>query len=497
MTVTLEAILQATHIGESSDWEFKSAKGGFPGSFWSTYSAMANTEGGIVVLGIKEQQDGTLQLDGLTSQQINHYKKILWDNLNNRSKVSKNLLSTEDVQEVAIERGLLLSIHIPRALHTQRPIYIGPQPFGYTYQRRHEGDYACEDQEVRRMLADAEPLPADQRILEKFDLNDIDEESLTQYRMRFSAFQPTHPWLSLNSQALLEKLGGWRKDRILSTEGLTLAGLLMFGRYESITDAQAVPQYFVDYREKLDPQERWSHRICPDGMWEANLFQFYQRVWPHLVADLKVPFRLEGLQRQDETSAHKALREAFVNAMIHTNYQEAGGIVIERYLDRFVLENPGTLLVSLEQLLRGGVSECRNPSLQKMFFMIGGGEKAGSGYDRIQSDWRNQHWRPPSLVTQHQPDRVRLVLSMISLIPDQALVALEKQFGERVRKLKEPEIQALVTAYLEGEVSNVRLQEILTDHPSDITHILQGLCTKQMLVSDNRRRWTRYCLPSS
>ena len=69
------------------------------------------------------------------------------------------------------------------------------------------------------------------------------------------------------------------------------------------------------------------------------------------------------------------------------------------------MENPGTLLVSLEQLLRGGVSECRNPALQKMFFMIGGGEKAGSGYDRIQSGWQSEHWRPPSLTLKIIPTR--------------------------------------------------------------------------------------------
>lgn len=154
------------------------------------------------------------------------------------------------------------------------------------------------------------------------------------------------------------------------------------------------------------------------------------------------------------------------------------------------------MLVSLEQLLRGGVSKCRNPSLQKMFSMIGGGEKAGSGYDRIQSGWRSQHWRPPSLTTQDQPDRIRLVLPMVSLIPDEALAVLQRDFGVRLHNLREPEIQALVTAHLEKAVSNERLQEILADHPSDITQVLQGLCVKGMLVSNNRRRWTRYRLPT-
>ena len=51
----IDRILEAVHVGETTDWEFKSARGGFPGSFWETYSAMANSEGGVVVLGVREQ----------------------------------------------------------------------------------------------------------------------------------------------------------------------------------------------------------------------------------------------------------------------------------------------------------------------------------------------------------------------------------------------------------------------------------------------------------
>jgi len=49
---------------EGTELEYKSAKGGFPESFWETFSAFANTHGGIIVFGIKEK-DGRLIPDGL------------------------------------------------------------------------------------------------------------------------------------------------------------------------------------------------------------------------------------------------------------------------------------------------------------------------------------------------------------------------------------------------------------------------------------------------
>ena len=59
---------------ESVDVEFKTAKGGFPGSFWETYSAFANTQGGVIVLGVKEK-NGRFTLDGITQEQVRQYKR--------------------------------------------------------------------------------------------------------------------------------------------------------------------------------------------------------------------------------------------------------------------------------------------------------------------------------------------------------------------------------------------------------------------------------------
>lgn len=495
----MQEILNALALGENKDWEFKSAKGGLPGSLWETYSAMANTDGGVIVLGVREN-DGDFEVQGLDDSA--RMEKDFWTTINNRGKVNANLLANSDVGIVLVEGRPVLVVQVPRASRRQRPIFVGQNPLDGTYRRFNDGDYLCSREEVGRMLADQADQPADCEILTGFKMEDLDKRSLEQYRNRFASRSPAHPWLKADDRGLLEKLGGWRTDRNSGQTGLTVAGLLMFGKDLVIRDPAAVPQYHVDYRERLSsaPQVRWTDRIWPDGTWVANLFQFFERVYPRLVMDLKIPFQLvnpqeAGLfQRHDETIVHEAIREAFVNALIHSDYRGQGGIIIERYRDRLELSNPGTLLLGIEQILKGAVSECRNKTLQGMFAMLGYGEKAGSGIDKIRQGWASQKWRWPMLHEDHRPDRVRLVLPMISLLPEESLARLRAALGEDLAGLNGREVQALVTADVEQSVSNQRLQQFCTDHTSDITRLLQDLVAKGFLLKDGYGRWASYRL---
>ena len=287
---------------ESAEVEFKSAKGGFPRSLWETYSAFANTQGGVIVLGVKEK-DNKFTLDNLSLEQVCKYKKEFWDNVNNKSHCSANILRDEDVQDGEYNGSYVLVFNVPRAPRNKIPVYLHNNPDN-TYKRNHEGDYLCDAGEVRRMFADADisENPRDYKILPEFTIErDIDRVTLEQYRRLVATKSPDHPWLLLDDKNFLMKLNGYREDRRDNIAGLTLAGLLMFGKTESIIDAYACPQYFPDYREYFspNPDDRWTDRVCPDGTWEANLFQFYYRVYPKLVAALPKPFALKDGVRED------------------------------------------------------------------------------------------------------------------------------------------------------------------------------------------------------
>ena len=487
MQPVLERLLQDK---ESDELEFKTAAGGFPKSFWSTYSSFANTNGGAIVFGVKEK-DEELILDGLDESQIAKLKRDFFNGMHSKQNINIALLKEDDVFDVEFGGTHFLVFYIPRVDISLRPVFCGLDPYTGTYRRDLDGDYHCSREEVNSMFADANlASPVDGRILKNFSKDDLDPASIQQYRRRFEQWNPDHVWNALPEDQFLEKLNVFRKDRKTGEYGLTYAGLLMFGTYSAIMDEN--PNFFPDYQEIQDPNDRWVNRICPDGNWESNLFQFYSKVLPILQNFLPKPFVLEDNQRKTETPAHVAVREALSNMLVHADHTENATLNVYKYPNKLVFSNPGTMLISQKQFYKGGESICRNKYLQTMFTFLGSAEKAGSGADKIIHGWEKQNWKRPYIVERSRPNKVILTMSMESLLDENVKNGLIRLFGERVEQLPQPQLMTLAMAYSEEEITNERLQYALDIHRADITKMLSDMCANHLLEASGHGRGTKY-----
>lgn len=365
---------------ENNCLEVKKAKGGLPRSLWDTYSSFANSYGGVIVLGVVENDDGSFRTTGLENPE--KLQKDFWDTINNRTKVSVNLLTERDVELHMQDSNVIMVVHVPMASRDVKPVYLNDDMFNNTFRRDWEGDYHCSEREVRAMLRDQTEATSDMKVLDDFEIEDLNQETINSYRNLHKTQKSGHVWTLLDDAEFLKNIGAAavsKNDRKLHP---TAAGLLMFGNEYDIV--REFPEYFLDYREILDASIRWVDRLqSSSGEWSGNLFDFYFRVYNKLIKDVKVPFKIEGGERVDDTPVRKAIREALANCLINTDYFMPRGIVIKKEPDAIILENPGYIRVGIEQMRKGGESDPRNKSLMKMFNLVNIGERAGSGVPDI------------------------------------------------------------------------------------------------------------------
>ena len=395
---------------EDNRREVKKANGGLPSSLWETYSAFANCYGGVIILGVAENKDGTWRTTGLKSTDRDKLLKHFWDTINNRKKVNVNLLSDQDVEIYEKDEDTIIVIYVPMANREQKPVYINDDIFGGTFRRNHEGDYHCTKLQVKAMLRDQTDNTMDMDVLDDVPISDLNYETIQGYRNRHRALKPAHPFGRLNDSEYLRSIGAAAISNIDKCLHPTAAGMLMFGDEYNIV--RHFPEYFLDYREILDPTIRWTDRLqSSSGEWSGNICDFYFRVYNKLVKDIKVPFKTIDGNRIDDTPVHEALREALANCLINADFYGVRGIVVRKEADRIVFENPGYSRTGKQQMKKGGISDPRNKVLMKMFNLINIGERAGSGVPNIFNTWEDQGWVEPVIEEQFDPDRTLLILS--------------------------------------------------------------------------------------
>ena len=408
--MTTEEFKSLTVNGETTHLECKLAKNSIPANFWETYSSLANTDGGMILLGVKEENHA-FSIEGVADAQ-----KIVTDfwNTVHGDKVSAVVVYDRDVRIEDVEGRKIVVIDIPRADRTDKPVHVGEDVYKGTFRRNGEGDYRCSREEVTAMIRDSSVETADACILDELAVTDLDAASIRRYRILFDNLRPGHIWSRLTDEAFLVKIGAARKLRN-GTVAPTLAGLVCFGEFSTISDI--LPHYFLDYREHWRSDVRWTDRVSSgDATWSGNILDFFFKVADPACAGIKVPFKIasDNITRDDDTPMHKSVREVIANALIHADYHGRQGIVIDKYPERLDVSNPGCLRVSKSVAVSGGTSDARNAKIFNIFALVKIGERSGMGLSQLYGNCEDAGLSRPLLSESFAPERTKVSVMLVA-----------------------------------------------------------------------------------
>ncbi|MFH1618996.1 MAG: RNA-binding domain-containing protein [bacterium] len=499
--MNIEELLQKLNLRENLELEFKTAAVGMPSGLWDTVSAFANTHGGWILLGVREDKE-KIRAEGVKNSET--MKQDIFNLMRNRQKISMEVCGPEDIRIQKIAGTDIITLKVRAVSNSEKPVYIDGNPYSGTFVRRNEGDYHCKKDEVDRMIRGASAQSADSAVLKGLSYDDLDKQTLGRYRTRFRQFNSAHRWNEYEDMRFLKALGGYRKDPHTGEEGLTKAAVLMFGSREAIFSVR--PRHLIDFRllaaESSGEETRWEDRIA----WEGNLYDAFFQIYPRLTGSLKIPFRLEGPHRLDQTPAHEALREALVNMLVHADYAEPAALLVKTSPRQFIFRNPGFSRVSEDDLLTGDRSDPRNPVLLRMFRHIFLADEAGTGFPKILSIWRKAGLQLPSIISDSARYEFVLSLRLVHLLSSQDRQWLAACAGMPVpaetpalpgivlQPLTQHEQVTLIRARDNGWVNNASVQALTGLHRADVTALLTGLKNRGLLAQESAKRWASYRL---
>lgn len=474
---------------ENNRIEAKKALGGLPHSLWETYSAFANTLGGIILLGVEERKDKSFLIHDLPDPQ--RLVDEFWSIISRKKYVSANILNQEQVRIVTLNGKRIIAITVPRATRVQRPVYLGTEVYTGSYRRDGEGDYHCTKEEVDRMIREARQRDYGSEVLEDCDMEVLNPGTVARYRAYLNRERPGHVWLKLKDEAFLEKLGAvsYGKDGRYYPVS---TGLLMFGREKEIS--RKYPCYALDYQE-LGSDGIWRDQIVSGtGDWSGNLFDFFCMVSERIGKKLRFPGEQNQGRKQD-TPLHRAIREVLVNCLVNADYEAKQGVIVQKAGNKLNFENPGCFGVDQEQALQGGISSPRNPILIRMFHLINIGNGEGRGLADIYSFWKEQGWAMPKIREEFHPERIQVLLEIKpeEKKGDQSrLRETRKKVAEIIYESQKQQLIDYVTVSI--EISTAEAAELLDIGKSGAKQVLSKMVEEGILERKGQKRDRTYQL---
>ena len=425
--------------------------------------AFANTDGGVIVIGVNLNGQPTGQVlpedvEGILGQAV----------------IACRPPVAVEWQQVDLPGGVVVVLQVARSseLHALQD--------GRVLVRHRTENRPMGGEAIRHLAATKSAADFELETVPTSSLVDFDQYTVEAYLERRAE----------QGRPIKERLEDHLIDLGTLTEdgSATVAGLLLFGKRPQLYLPQS-GLVFVKFRGK-DPRGRdglagYERRVLLEGPLPRILEQAWQLVWD----TMKVEAVISGLRREEIYEYPRfAVREALVNALCHRDYRLKGRRVeVRMYEDRLEVISPGGLpgYMTLDNLVEEHFS--RNPRLVAGLFEWGYIEELGLGIDRMIEEMLQFGHPPPEFKATPYSFTVKL-----SNVMERAPLSVSDEWNTN---MNERQMRAMAFVKESGRITNRDYQTLCSDvSPETLRRDLVDLVEKGLLLKIGDKKGSYYIL---
>jgi len=425
-------------VKEAQDKEFKEI---WKDEYLKTLCAFANSEGGVLYIGIRK--DGT----PVGVENPEEFLEIL------PNKIRNKLGIIPDIKLELMKNKEIIKIIIKPS---EMPVFYK----GRFYIRSGSTTQEVNGYDLMRIIMKKHKISWDS-LPSEAGIDEIDEATVERFKVM--------------AKGRLAILGNESHKNILENlefikDGkLTNAAILLFGKN---------PQKF--YLNSISRVGRFktSTEILDTVIIKGNLFEQVDALVNAIKKHINVRYVIEDVQRKDVWDYPlPAIREACINALIHRDYMDSAEIQIKIYDDHIWFWNPGGLPegITIEDLKKEHASRPRNKLIAMTFYYAGLIERWGTGTKRIVDLCKEQGLPEPEFKEEFGGFSVVFWKDIYN--------------EEYLRKLglSERQIKAVLYVKENGKITNREYQEINNCSRNTASNDLKKLVLKGVLKESGKK----------
>ena len=361
MIMDASELIERISNGEDSYTQFKE-KGVNSRELAKEFVAFSNSEGGIIIFGVSD--DGRVK--GLRDDSIEVIGQLIGNVANENVKPPIH----PQTRNISLENKKLIVVTIRQGIN--KPYATS----GGDYYIKSSADKKKISQEqLRRLFAESRNLYADEEVLIKTNITDINTELFYQFVAKEDAniYEDLKNG-DLNLETILDNYG------IMESSHLTLSGNLLFG----LLPQKFTPSFYIDCVFFVG-NDVSSNQYVSEKRIKGTLKTLYADSLSFIKSNLKSRqiesnFNTPGKLEIDEI----VLSELIINALIHRDYYINSPIKIFMFDNRVKIISQGKLTNSLTiEKIKTGLSIHRNPILNSIAKYVLHYSGRGSGIKRI------------------------------------------------------------------------------------------------------------------